>query len=128
MDFIETEFAPKAIGHYSQGTIASKDQRLIFTSMQLPITDDGQDTLDKPIEEQVKTAVKNVVDIIRAGGGSPFTVLKTTLYIADMSLWDAINQAYQEAIGSHKPARAVIGVSALPKGYKFAIEGVGETQ
>jgi 2-iminobutanoate/2-iminopropanoate deaminase len=127
MHFIETEFAPNAAGHYSQGIMAEEGKRLIFTSMQLPMTDESEDTHDRPIEEQVAIAVKNVVDIIRSGGGNQFTVIKMTIYTTDPSLWDQINDAYSDAIGTHKPARTFIGISHLPKGYKVAIEGVGQT-
>lgn len=118
---IRTQSSSPALGHYEQGWVAGD---LIFTSMQLPLLPDGTGTLDQPIDVQTKQLFENILNTVRAGGGDLDSFVKVTLYVADMSLWEPVNAFYATFFGNNKPARSVIAVKELHKGYPIAMEAI----
>lgn len=120
LQFVETPNAPLPAGHYSQATIANG---LIFVAGQLPITPNREKVLGS-IEEQTLQTLENVRAIVEAAGSDLAHVAKVTIYIADIELWDGVNQVYTRFFGSHKPARAIVPVKDLHYGFKIEIEAV----
>ena len=76
------------------------------------------------IEEQTEQALNNVHEIVKAAGSDWGQVLKMTVYIADISLWEAVNKVYMRILGDHRPARAVIPTGPLHYGFLIEIEAV----
>ncbi len=117
---IHSPEAPAAIGPYSQ---AIKAGNLIFVSGQLPI---DAATGEKPsdIKAQTKQSIKNIQAILAEAGASLDNVLKSTVYLADMELFSAMNEVYAEFFNSPFPARAAFAVKELPKKALVEIEVV----
>ena len=122
MEFIETSNAPIPAGHYSQAVIAGN---LIFISGQLPINPATKEKTIGTIEEQTLQVLKNIKAIIEEAGGNLHDIIKTTVYISDISLWDSVNRVYASFFGNHKPARAVVPTRDLHFGFKIEIEAIG---
>ncbi len=121
-EIIFTKDAPLPAGHYSQGI---KYGDLIYVSGQLPIDPKTGKPAETRIEDQVKRALLNVKAILESGGSSIENVLKTTVYISDISLWNRVNKTYSEFFGDNRPARAVVPVKELHFGLSVEIEAIG---
>ncbi|GAB4033870.1 MAG: RidA family protein [Elusimicrobiota bacterium] len=117
---IQTEKAPKAIGPYSQAIASGK---LLFVSGQLPVkSDDG--SMPAEIELQTETALNNLMAVAEKAGASLENVLKTTVFMTDLSLFSRMNEVYARFFPKNPPARSTVEVRALPKGAKIEIEAV----
>ena len=101
---------------------------LVFVSGQLSIDPATGEKKLGSIEEQTEQALRNVHGIIRAAGSDWDKVLKMTLYISDINLWDKVNQVYIRILGDNRPARAVIPVGPLHYGFLIEIEAVAAVQ
>ncbi|WP_229311036.1 RidA family protein [Larkinella soli] len=121
IESVETPDAPLPAGHYAQATVW-KD--LVFISGQLPIHPVTKENLTGPIEAQTRQVLENVRAIAEAAGSDLSHILKTTVYIADISLWDRVNAVYADFFGDHKPARAVVPTKELHYGFLIEIEAV----
>jgi 2-iminobutanoate/2-iminopropanoate deaminase len=120
---ITTELAPTAIGAYSQGVAARPDGVLVFTSGQLPLDPVSGALTGAGPGQQCTRALHNALAIIEAAGGTVADVVRSTLYVVDIDAFDEINAAYAAVFGDHhRPARTVIGVSALPRGADIEVE------
>lgn len=120
MEYISTPNAPVPGGHYSQAIVHNG---LVFVAGQLPIRPGGEKCLGS-IEEQTEVVLANLKAILEAAGSSLEKVLKTTVYVADISLWGRVNTVYAQAFESHKPARAVVPVPELHYGFLIEVEAV----
>ncbi len=114
---IKTDKSPKAIGPYSQAII---NGNIIFTSGQIHLTPDGK-LLDGTIEEQVHQIMKNLKNVLEEAGVSFNEVVKTTIYITDMSVYGKINEVYGSYLKTPYPARETVCVKELPLGAKVEI-------
>lgn len=113
--------APKPSGHYSQAVI---HDNIIYVSGQLPIDPvTGQKRLGS-IEEQTEQVLKNLAEIIKAAGSDINKVIKTTVYISDIQLWDRVNEVYGKFFGEHRPARAVVPIKNFHFGFDIEIEAI----
>lgn len=121
ISFVETPNAPLPAGHYAQATIWND---LIFVSGQLPIHPVTKEKITGPIAEQTRQVLENVKAVVEAAGSDLTHVLKTTVYIADISLWDQVNAIYAAFFGEHKPARSVVPTKELHYGFLIEIEAV----
>ena len=121
IDRISTDDAPKPAGHYAQ---ACGYRDLIFVSGQLPVGLDGKALADKSFDEQVRLALRNLLAIVRAGGGAPETVLKVTAFIVGVENWPKFNAIYAEIFGASRPARSVVPVPALHHGCLIELEAI----
>jgi 2-iminobutanoate/2-iminopropanoate deaminase len=119
MEKIHTSKAPEAIGPYSQ---AIKVGNMIFTSGQIALLPSGE-FLDGDIKAQTKQVCENLKAVLEAAGAKIENVVKTTIFLADMNDFAAVNEVYGEYF-SHKPARSTVAVKELPKGAKVEIECV----
>lgn len=114
---IETDKAPKAVGPYSQAIV---NDNLIFTSGQIHLTPDGK-LLDGTIEELTHQVMKNLKNVLEKAGVTFNEVVKTTIYVTDMSVYGKINQAYGSYLKDPYPARETVCVKELPLGAKVEI-------
>ena len=121
MRIVETPDAPTARGHYSQAVVHAG---VAYVAGQLPIVPGDPERRLEGFEAQARQVVANVLAIVHAAGGSPETVLRTTVYITDVAHWPAFNRIYAEALGSHRPARTVVPVGALHYGYLVEMDAV----
>ena len=115
VEFLKTDKAPAAIGPYSK---AGKVGNLIFVSGQLPITN-GE--LQTEIKAATLASLTNVLEIIKAGGGSLESIAKVNVFVKDMNDFAKINGVYDKYLGEVKPARACVEVARLPKDVKVEI-------
>lgn len=120
MEVVATDSAPAAIGPYSQ---ALKANGFLFVSGQIPLTAEGV-LIEGGIEEQADQVLKNLAAVLLAGGSGLGRVMKTTVFIKDMNDFPKVNEVYARFFGEHKPARATVEVSRLPKDVLIEIECV----
>lgn len=116
---LATDKAPGAIGPYSQAIIAGN---MVYTSGQLGMNTEG--VFGETIEEQTKQSLENVKAVVEAAGSSMSKVIKTTVFLADMNDFAAMNGVYSQYFTSEAPARSAVEVARLPKDAKVEIEVV----
>ncbi|MBQ4033734.1 MAG: RidA family protein [Paludibacteraceae bacterium] len=121
METISTKNAPAAIGPYSQ---AIKVGNLIYTSGQIPIDPTTGTLVAGGIKEQTRQSLLNVQAILKEAGLSMSSVVKTTVFMADMNDFADMNAVYAEFFTEPYPARSAVAVKALPKGALVEIEVV----
>jgi 2-iminobutanoate/2-iminopropanoate deaminase len=121
---INTPNAPKPAGHYSQATVYNG---LVFVAGQLSIDPATGEHKIGTIDVQTEQALNNVLAILQAAGSNWSRVLKMTVYVADINLWDAVNKVYSRLLGEHRPARAIIPTGALHHGFLIEIDAVAAT-
>ena len=112
---------PTPKGHYSPGV---EHNGLIFVSGQLPMDLTTREPFIGPIEEQTELALRNVEAVLHAAGSDLRHVLQFTIYVSDMELWGAVNEAYARVMGDHRPARAIVPVKDLHFGTKIEIQAI----
>ena len=120
---VQTELAPKAIGPYSQGI---RSGRLIYTAGQVPIDPATGQFVEGGIEEQTRRVLTNITAILAVAGTSLDRVVKTTVFMADLSQFAAMNAVYAEFFPIDPPARSTVQVAALPRGAMIEIETIAE--
>jgi len=123
MKAISTAAAPAAIGPYSQ---AVEVGNLIFCSGQLPIDPATGVFAEGGIEAQTRQSLRNVAAILTAAGSDLRRVVKTTVFLASMNDFAAMNAVYATAFEAPFPARSAVAAKALPKGALVEIECVAE--
>ena len=121
MDRIETSSAPAAIGPYSQATA---DGSWLFCSGQIALDPKTGAMMGETVEEQARQVLRNLGEVLAAGGSSFDRVLKTTIYLADMADFQAVNAIYAEAFGDARPARATVAALGLPKNALVEIDAI----
>lgn len=121
IETISTKDAPGAIGPYSQ---AVKAGNMIFCSGQIPIDPETGVFVDGGIGEQTEQVLKNLGAVLKAAGSGLEKVVKTTVFLADMNDFAAMNKVYGEHFGDHKPARATVEAARLPRDARVEIEVV----
>lgn len=120
MKFVQTNKAPSAIGPYSQAVVANG---MVFTSGQIALTPEGV-MLESDIVIQTKQVLQNLQAVLEEAGSSMGGVIKTTIFLASMDDFTAVNEIYAEAFGSHKPARSTVAVKTLPKNALVEIDAI----
>ena len=119
MNSIITEKAPGAIGPYSQAIEANG---LVYTSGQLPIGPGTGAFAPGGIQEQTHQSLKNIKAILEAAGTGMHKIIKTTVYLSDMSNFAAMNEVYAQYFQAPYPARSAVAVKDLPKAALVEIE------
>ncbi|RGX55259.1 RidA family protein [Anaerotruncus sp. AF02-27] len=117
---ITAQNAPAAVGPYSHAVLAGNT---VYTSGQLG-ADPKTGKLGSGVEEQAKLAFQNLIAVLAEAGMSLSDVTKTTVFLADMGDFAAVNKIYADFFGGHAPARSCVQVAALPKGALFEIEAI----
>jgi 2-iminobutanoate/2-iminopropanoate deaminase len=123
MDFVATESAPAAIGPYSQAVISGN---LVFTAGQIALDPQTMEMVGEDTAAQTEQVLTNLRAVLEAAGSGLDRVVKTTVYLADMGDFAAMNEVYARHFGEHRPARAVVQAAALPKGGRVEIDAVAE--
>lgn len=123
-NFISTEKAPAAVGPYSQ---AVESDGLIFCSGQIPLTPKGE-LESASIADETRQCITNLSHVLDAAGASLADVVKVTAFLTDMNDFPEFNDAYEEFFGASKPARATVGVAALPKGARVEVECIARSR
>ena len=118
MNVISTEKAPAAIGPYSQGLDVGT---MVFVSGQLPINP-VTGAMAESVEEQAAQSLTNIKHILEADGLTMANVVKTTVFLADLTDFPAVNAVYETFFAKPFPARSCVQVAAIPKGAKLEIE------
>lgn len=113
--------APKAIGPYSQ---AVKVGSLLYTAGQIPLDPATMKLVEGGIAAQTARVLSNLEAILRGAGATLGDVVKTTVFLADMKDFAAMNEVYAARFGAHRPARSTVQVAALPAGARIEIEVV----
>ena len=123
---LHVDDAPKAIGPYSQAQVVRLHggQRMVFTSGQVGIDPDTGDLVEGGVREQTARVLANLTAVLRGAGLTLADVVKTTVYLADMGDFAAMNEVYGAAFGAAPPARTTIAAAGLPRAAKVEIECV----
>jgi 2-iminobutanoate/2-iminopropanoate deaminase len=124
MKFHTTDNAPQAIGPYSQ---AVEVGGIIYTSGQIALTPAG-DMLENDIKIQTKQVLENLANVLEASGSNLQNVIKTTIFLANMDDFLAVNTIYAEYFGDHKPVRSTVAVKTLPKNALVEIDAIAKIE
>ena len=118
--------APKAIGPYSQAQVVRLHGggRLVFTSGQVGLDPASGELVQGGVAEQTAQVMKNLTAVLAGAGLTLADVVKTTVYLADMGDFTAMNEVYGAAFGATPPARTTIAAAGLPRGAKVEIDAV----
>jgi 2-iminobutanoate/2-iminopropanoate deaminase len=120
-DIIQTDAAPSAIGPYSQ---AIKAGGFLFASGQIPIDPKSGTFVSGGIAEQTEQVLKNLSAVLEAAGSGLDRVVKTTVFLADMDEFGAMNEVYGKYFSSRPPARATVEAARLPRDARVEIEAI----
>ena len=120
---ISTEKAPKAIGPYSQA-IAVKPKELLFCSGQIPLDPATGQVVEGAIDEQTRRVLDNIDAVLTAAGCSFADIVKTTIFLADLSDFAKVNELYAARFSTEQPypARSTVQVARLPRDVRVEIE------
>jgi len=116
---ISTENAPGAIGPYSQ---AVKAGNMVYCSGQIPIDPATGEFVSNNVAEQTRQVLVNLSAVLDAAGTDLNNVVKTTVFLADMNDFTAMNEIYAEFFSENKPARATVQAARLPRDARVEIE------
>ena len=118
---VNAEGAPEAIGPYSHAVRAGG---LLFCSGQVPLDPDSGELAGETPAEQARRCLENLKAVCEGAGSSLDKAVRLTIYTTDLDAFPEINEAYGEFFGEEPPARAAVGVAALPKGAKVEIDAI----
>ncbi len=120
-EIIATDHAPKAIGTYSQ---AVKVGDTVYLSGQIPLVPETMELVGEAMEAQVRQVFDNLKAVAEAAGGSLADLVKLNIFLTDLSHFALVNQVMASYFAEPYPARAAIGVAALPRGAAVEMDGV----
>jgi 2-iminobutanoate/2-iminopropanoate deaminase len=120
-EVIATDHAPRAIGPYSQAIRAGN---LLFCSGQIPIDPSTGEFVSGGVAEQTEQVMRNLSAVLQAGQSGLKQVVKTTVFLADMDDFTAMNEVYGRFFGENPPARATVQAARLPRDAKVEIEAI----
>ncbi|MBS4889836.1 MAG: RidA family protein [Anaerococcus vaginalis] len=123
MKIIETKNAPGAVGAYSQGIVSNG---FVYSSGQLPLVPETGELISDDVKKATRQSLENVKAIVEAGGSSVEKIVKVNIFLDDVNDFAAVNEAYAEFFGDHKPARSCVEVGKLPKNGLLEIEAIAE--
>lgn len=122
---VSTDAAPKAIGPYSQGIRAGQ---FLFISGQVPIDPDTGDLVPGDVAAQTERVLRNIDAILNAATLTRDDVVRTTVYLADLADFGAMNEVYGRFFSVPAPARATVQVARLPKDARIEIDAIAFAQ
>ncbi|MBD9356894.1 RidA family protein [Methylomonas albis] len=120
-EIISTPRAPQAIGTYSQ---AIKVGDTVYLSGQIPLDPESMQVVDGDIAVQIRRVFDNLKAVTEAAGGDFSDIVKLNVFLTDLSNFPTVNEIMAEYFSQPYPARAAIGVAALPKGVGVEMDGV----
>jgi 2-iminobutanoate/2-iminopropanoate deaminase len=118
---VQTDNAPKAIGPYSQ---AIKAQGMVFMSGQIPLDPATMQVVEGGIREQTGRVMENLKAVITAAGGSLDSIVRTTVFLADLNDFAEMNEVYGGFFGENPPARSTVEVRRLPRDVRIEIDAI----
>lgn len=121
LQFVASDHAPRAIGPYSQGVIANG---FLFTAGQVAFDPKNGEIVPGDVKAQTARVMENLQAVLQAAGTSFQRVVRTTVFLASMDDFAAMNQVYAQAFGDHKPARSTVAVKTLPRNALVEIDVV----
>ncbi len=121
---VRTDKAPAAVGPYSQGIACGE---FLFCSGQIPLDPATGKMVEGGIEAQTERVLRNLEAVLAAGGSSMAAVVKTTVYLADLGDFPAMNAVYAKFFPTDPPARATVQAAKLPAGARVEIDAVAST-
>jgi 2-iminobutanoate/2-iminopropanoate deaminase len=119
IETVATDRGPKAIGPYSQ---AIRANGFVFLSGQIPLDPKTQQVVEGDAAVQTERVLENLKGVVEAAGSSLQHVVKTTVFLADMNDFAAMNEVYARYFAAHPPARSTVEVSRLPKNVRIEID------
>jgi reactive intermediate/imine deaminase len=122
---VHTDRAPAPVGPYSQAIVHAG---LVYVSGQIPLDPQTGEIVPGEIEAQAEQVFANLRAVLEAAGSSIQRVLRTSIYLTDLSLFPRVNAVYAKQFsGDPKPARSTVGVAALPLGVQIEVDVVAST-
>ena len=121
MECINSTAAPAAIGPYSH---AVRCGNTLYVSGQIPLDPATGEVVGTDMETQAEQALKNLKAIVETAGLGVEAIVKTTVYVSDLALFDQLNTVYARFMGDHKPARVCVEVARLPKEVMVEIDAI----
>jgi 2-iminobutanoate/2-iminopropanoate deaminase len=123
---LQVDGAPAAIGPYSQAQVVRLHggNRMVFTSGQVALDPKTGELIDGDVVAQTERALRNLAAVLNGAGLTLADVVKTTVYLADMGDFQAMNGAYGEFFKESPPARTTIAAAGLPRGARVEIDAV----
>ena len=122
---VRTDQAPSAIGPYSQGIIANG---FLYTAGQIAIDPASGQVITCDVKAQTERVMKNLSAVLAAAGATWKDVVKTTVYLHDMSHFPIVNDVYGAALGDARPARSTVQVAGLPRGVLIEIDAIAKVR
>jgi reactive intermediate/imine deaminase len=122
-EIISTDKAPQAIGTYSQ---AVKVGSTVYLSGQIPLVPETMEIIEGDIEARIRQVFDNLTAVAKAAGGDLSDIVKLNIFLTDLTNFPIVNQVMAEYFDEPYPARAAIGVAALPKDAGVEMDGVME--
>ena len=120
-EIIHTENAPKAISTYSQ---AVKVEQTVYLSGQIPLVPESMELIEGDIATQIHRVFDNLAAVCQAAGGELSDVVKLNVFLTDLANFPVVNEIMAEYFTEPYPARAAIGVAALPKGAAVEMDAI----
>ena len=118
---VDSDAKKRSKAHYSSAVVHNG---IVYVSGQLPMDSETGQPVEGGIEEHTRAALQSLSQVLETAGSSKEKVLRTTAYIADVSLWGKVNEVYAEFFGDHKPARTVVPTTELHYGCLIEIDAV----
>jgi 2-iminobutanoate/2-iminopropanoate deaminase len=118
---VGTDRAPEPRGHYAQAVV---HDGLVYVSGQLPIDPDNPARPPGDIRAQTGQVLDNLAAILEAAGSDLSRLLQVTIYVTDLAFWDEVNAVYAARLGGHRPARAVIPIASLHRGFQVELQAI----
>lgn len=123
VEIIKTDQAPQAIGTYSQAVKAGKT---VYLSGQIPLIPETMEMVEGEIGDQIKRVFDNLEAVAKASGGNLKNIVKLNVYLTDLGNFPVVNEIMATYFSEPYPARAAVGVAALPKGAAVEMDAVLE--
>ena len=118
---VSTDSAPAAIGPYSQ---AVRHGDVLYCSGQIPLDPQSGEPVGGSVADEARQCLRNLATVCAAAGTDLSRALRLTVYTTELAEFGAINEAYAEFFAADPPARAAVGVAALPKGVRVEIDAI----
>jgi len=122
---VSTDKAPAAIGPYSQAVVANG---FLFTAGQIGLDPASGQLIAGGVEEQTERVISNLEAVLTAAGLGWGDVVKTTVYLQDLSHFPTVNELYGKRLGAARPARSTVQVSGLPRGALIEMDAIAVTK
>lgn len=120
-EIIRTDKAPKAIGTYSQAVMVD---RTVYMSGQIPLVPESMDLIEGDMASQIRRVFDNLTAVCQAAGGELDDIVKLNVFLTDLGDFPIVNEIMAEYFSEPYPARAAIGVAALPKGAGVEMDAI----